>query len=63
MRRHLLFVFLIFTFSSNASEVDELKNLVISLNQHVVNLGKRVKELESLVKSKPENISIEKATW
>lgn len=63
MVRYLLFVFLIFTFSSSASEVDELKNLVISLNQHVINLEKRVKELESLVKSKPENISIEKATW
>lgn len=63
MIRYLLFAFLTFTFSCNASEVDELKNLVISLNQHVVNLEKRVKELENLLKLKPENISIEKATW
>lgn len=63
MKRYLLFIFFIFAFPSNASEEGELKSLVISLNQHVANLEKRVKELESLVKSKPVNVSIEKATW
>lgn len=63
MKKVLLLILLTTPALVKASEIDELKLLVISLNQHVVNLEKRVKELESLVKSKPENISIEKATW
>jgi len=63
MNKVLLFLLLTTPALVKASEIDELKRLVISLNQHVVNLEKRVKELESIVKSKPENISIEKATW
>ncbi|HCV01582.1 MAG TPA: hypothetical protein DG048_02960 [Pseudoalteromonas sp.] len=63
MKKFLLFVFLIIPTLTNASETEELKRLVISLNQHVVNLEKRVAELEQQIKSKPTNITIEKAAW
>ena len=63
MKKALLFILLTTPAIVQTSEIDELKQLVISLNQHVVNLEKRVKELEKQIKSKPVNISIEKAAW
>lgn len=46
-----------------ASEKDEMKQLIMSLNSHVINLEKRVKELENLVKVKNVNVSHSKVTW
>jgi len=54
---------MIFPLHTQATEVDELKQLVISLNSHIVNLEKRVKHLENLVKVKNINISTSKVTW
>jgi len=63
MKKVLLVLLLAAPALAKANEVEDLKRLVISLNQHVVNLEKRVKELESLIQSKPVNITVEKVTW
>lgn len=59
----IISLFVMMQFSVKASEEDELKQLIISLNSHVVNLEKRVKELEQLVKVKNINVYNSKATW
>jgi len=63
MKKVLLLILLTTPAFAISCEVDDLKRLVISLNQHVANLEKRVKELESNMKSKPANVSNEKASW
>jgi len=59
----MISLFVMMQFPVKASEENELKQLIISLNSHVVNLEKRVKELEILVKVKNVNISNSKVTW
>jgi len=59
----LISLFVIMQLPVQASENDDIKNLIMSLNSHIVNLEKRVKELENLVKIKTVNISNSKVTW
>jgi len=56
-------LFLLLLPSVNASEVNELKLIIISLNSHVLNLEKRVKKLENPVKLQDSNASSSKVVW
>jgi hypothetical protein len=64
--KHLSYIICIISslsIPSHANEITDLKQIVMDLNSHVVNLEKRVKELEGIVKSKPLTVSMSKMTW
>ena len=61
----IISVFVMIQFPIKASEENELKQLIMSLNSHVVDLEKRVKALQNLVNVNNVNVNVSnsKVAW